>query len=134
MLQHKRVKIYCDQARLPTIGTTGPKIRPVSLSPVDNKEIMTPRKEWRANYNGHEIKVIYTWINNLQLLIDDELKDEVNIKAVIGFSEDVFLTSSVWSENGAKMMVEVFVKPTLWSIEVRICVGSNEIGGEVIEG
>ena len=94
---------------------------------------MKPRKEWRASYNGHEIKVIYTWINNLQLLIDGELKDEVNIKAVIGFSEDVFLTSSVSSENGSNLTVEVLVKPTFWSIEVRICVGGNEISSEVKE-
>ena len=94
---------------------------------------MKPRKEWRASYNCHEIKVIYTWINNLQLLIDGELKDEVNIKAVIGFSEDVFLTSSVTSENGANLTVEVLVKPTFWSIEIRIRVAGNEIGSEVRE-
>lgn len=94
---------------------------------------MKPRKEWRASYNSHEIKVIYTWINNLQLLIDGELKDEVNIKAVIGFSEDVFLTSSVSSQNETNLIVEVLVKPTFWSIDVRICVGGTDIGGEVIE-
>lgn len=90
---------------------------------------MKPRKEWRANYNGHEIRVIYTWVNMLQLLIDEELKDQLNIKAHIRFSEDVFLTSSIPAENGTAASVEIFVKPTLLSVEVRICVSGNDITG-----
>ena len=36
-------------------------------------------------YNGHEIKFVNTWVNNPPFLIDGELKDEVNIKAVMNF-------------------------------------------------
>ena len=90
---------------------------------------MKPRKEWQASYNGHEIRVIYTWVNMLQLLIDGDQKDQLNIKAHLGFSEDVFLTSTIAAENSNSATVEVFVKPTFLSIEARICVNGNEISG-----
>ncbi len=90
---------------------------------------MKPRKEWRATFNGHEIKVIYTWVNMLQLWIDEELKDQLNIKAHIGFSEDIFLTATIQNENGGAASVEVFVRPTFLSVEVRICVNGTDITG-----
>jgi hypothetical protein len=98
------------------------------------RKIMKPRKEWRASFNGHEIRVIYTWINMIQLFIDGDCKDQLNVKAHLGFSEDVLLTSSISSEDGKRATVEIFVKPTFLSIEARICINGNEIGGEVVSG
>jgi len=83
------------------------------------RDTMQPRKVWQANYNGHAIKVIYTWANMLKLKIDEEVKDELNIKLHIGFSEDVFLTSSIPEDNGITALVEVFVKPTFAAVDVR---------------
>jgi len=65
----------------------------------------------------------------LQLLIDEDLKDQINIKLHLGFSEDVFLISSITAEDGKNAIVEIFVKPTLLSIEARICVNGYDVSG-----
>lgn len=86
-------------------------------------------KEWIANFEGHEIRVVNTWFSGAKLYIDGDCRDEN--KQLIATSRDrPLLSANLPDASGRPRKLEVF----LYSVTIthaKICLDGTIIGGEV---
>ncbi len=87
------------------------------------------KKEWIAEFQGHQIRVINAWLGGAVLYIDGECRD-TNNETTISHATPA-LSARLVQGNVDSPLVEVFVKALL-TVKAKICVDGKQIAGDVL--
>ena len=85
-------------------------------------------KKVMANYYGHDILVVNTWLGGAELFIDGECR--AGNRQLFALDPGKALLSAELEIQGQFHLVEVFVRAIL-TVEIKICVDGKQVGGEV---
>lgn len=85
-----------------------------------------PKKEIVADFKGHQIRVVNTWLGGAKLYIDGDRRDTCN--DFIAKSNTPSLSASI-EHDGKKELIEVYVKAIV-TVKIKICANGQQIGGE----
>ena len=88
-----------------------------------------PHKEWKAEVDGHSIRVTNSWLGGAKLYIDGECRD-INNKLLADPNRPA-LSARLMQENNESPPVEVFVK-MIYTVKAKICVTGKQVGGDAI--
>lgn len=87
-----------------------------------------PKKEWIADYNGHQIRVTNAWFGGAKLYVDGDCRDTSN--ELVASPSRPTLSALISEADGSRATVEVFIE-SRWTVKAKICVNGKQIAGDV---
>lgn len=86
------------------------------------------KKEWVAEFQGHQIRVTNAWVGGAKLYIDGDCRDS-NHERIVRANTPV-LSAHIEHGKTDSPLVEVFIKAIL-TVKAKICVNGKQIAGDV---
>jgi hypothetical protein len=89
-----------------------------------------PKKEWLAEFNGHQIRVVNTWLGGAKLYIDGDVRD-TSAQQITVDKKGPLLSARLPNGDGGGQLVEVFL--VAWfTTKAKICIDGKQIAGDVL--
>lgn len=114
-------------ARAPWSNVAARDLRPALREPIRR---FGPKRQWAAEWHGHQIRVVDSWFGGAELFVDNELRDTYG--GVFALPDGPVLQALIDDPVHGEGRVAVYLQP--WSFHVRaaIEVSGQRIGGDAI--
>lgn len=89
-----------------------------------------PKKEWVAEFKGHQIRVVNTWLTGAKLYIDGECRDSSQGQQITVDKKSPLLSGRLQDSDGGDHRIEIFLIAWL-TTKAKICVDGKQIAGDV---
>lgn len=87
-----------------------------------------PKKTFKADIEGTEVRFENTWLNGAKLFVDGEIVEHNHSLVAAADNDSPFMAKRIHL-NGKRYLIEVFITAAFWSVDFVI-----KVNGEVVAG